>query len=65
MNEFKFILSKKKFGYDVEDTIYTAKLTSYNEYIVRWETKDGWEGVEYSKADVEENVNDGYWEVIE
>jgi hypothetical protein len=66
MEEFKFILSTEKFAeidseFEVDDIIYIAKLVSDNIYLVRWETDSGWEGLEYSKADVEANLEDGFW----
>ena len=70
MEEFKFTLSKEKFieayGNDddvkeVDDTIYDAIPVSDDVYLVRWETEDGWEGLEYSKEEVETFIKDGFW----
>lgn len=66
MEKFKFILSKEKFAEigdtdDIGDEIYEAELISKDAYLVRYFTEDGWTGWEYTKSDVETNLEQGFW----
>ena len=68
MDKFEFTLSADKFAEmdeTVDNTVYFADLVSDDVYMIRWKIKDGWGGLEYTKAEVEVNIEDGFWIKVE